>query len=398
MADVEVREEVHGEENVPVREEVHAEENVPLREEVNVEENVPVREEGDIEDGREVGDDVELTEEEANAKNQVAMKVIWGDWDEAYVRLPTLMHAIKEKNPTMHFRVEAHPEKSRMVEGVQRMEHFPGLEDFYEEKHWAPQIVSGERLKTLRVRGHTTHILFDDRYVPYLWWAKLLAFMTMAQRPVPLYNTAALTALVDRWRPETHTAALTVTLKYVAMILGLPIRGQAVTVEFQMCNRVMRQFGRLQTIPHRFSTNHITQWEKFEENAVPDQGQHNRAEFDAYLAWLHRTYRLVLRLAWMLADIANDPEDVEEQNEYDTHTREGSRALADRQRRGSGARHGSWLGRRGRHPSQRPIEGDEEEEADDEEGEQDKEAEEEGDEEEEEEADELGPSQLQDAP
>nr|ABA96338.2 hypothetical protein LOC_Os12g03160 [Oryza sativa Japonica Group] len=307
MADVEVREEndpvreeVHAEENVPLREEVHAEDNVPLREEVNVEENVPVREEGDVEDGREVGDDVELPEEEANAKNvsmglrelarlkfytreeceeamirsglnpgwleydtedeldesasdsdddrpvrkmsehertvfaklvgrnpeitqfedltrsglaiadgdpqydgafepmcdeprkglefrlmddlkiwlqsysirvhrpyhvkesnasvklhafvraeptlspaaiveaveqiwhyrptygkawrakQVAMKVIWGDWDEAYVRLPTLMRAIKAKNPTMHFRVEAHPEKSRMVDGVQR--------------------------------------------------------------------------------------------------------------------------------------------------------------------------------------------------------------------------------------------------------------------------------------
>src|SRR5574341_1740499 len=76
MADVEVREEndpvreeVHAEENVPLREEVHAEDNVPLREEVNVEENVPVREEGDVEDGREVGDDVELPEEEANAKN-----------------------------------------------------------------------------------------------------------------------------------------------------------------------------------------------------------------------------------------------------------------------------------------------------------------------------------------
>lgn len=30
------------------------------------------------------------------------------------------MRAIKAKNPTMHFRVEAHPEKSRMVDGVQR--------------------------------------------------------------------------------------------------------------------------------------------------------------------------------------------------------------------------------------------------------------------------------------
>nr|XP_025883237.1 serine/threonine-protein phosphatase 7 long form homolog [Oryza sativa Japonica Group] len=118
-------------------------------------------------------------------------------------------------------------------------------------------------------------------------------------------------------------------------------------VEFQMCHRVMRQFGRLQTIPHRFSTSidlhkvdrrknkkvtdwayyhqdHITQWEKFEENGVPDQGQHNGTEFDLYLAWLHRTYRLVLRPAWTLADIADDPEDVEEHNEYDTRTRLGT--------------------------------------------------------------------------
>nr|XP_015645999.1 protein MAIN-LIKE 1-like isoform X2 [Oryza sativa Japonica Group] len=587
------------------------------------------------------------------------------------------------------------------------MEHFPGLEDFYEEKHRAPQIASGERLKTLRVRGHTAHILFDDRYVPYLRRAKLLAFVTMAQRPVPLYNAAALTALVDRWRPETHTfhlpcGELTVTLEDVAMILGLPIRGQAVTgdtasgnwrerveeylgleppvapdgqrqtktsgvplswlranfgqcpaeadeatvqrycrayvlyifgsilfpdsggdmaswmwlplladwdeagtfswgsaalawlyrqlcdacrrqggdanlagcvwllqvwmwmrlpvgrpmwrthqawphqdadrrptvahlwesvpspvvgrrnlayyhytnemdylqpehvvwmpyqaqevlelelnpmchiedalktlrcplicfyaVEFQMCHRVMRQFGRLQTIPHRFSTSidlhkvdrrknkkvtdwayyhqdHITQWEKFEENGVPDQGQHNGTEFDLYLAWLHRTYRLVLRPAWTLADIADDPEDVEEQNEYDTRTRLGTTVetgpVRDRVARellrtvnDAGVALGTAPGSEGEGGTLRNAlqrlrqrcrklaarlgcrstdvvehahahqEGDEEGEVGDEEGEQDKEAEEgdeeeEGDEDREEEADELGPSQLEDAP
>ncbi|BAH93949.1 Os07g0513300 [Oryza sativa Japonica Group] len=590
---------------------------------------------------------------------------------------------------------------------TRRMEHFPGLEDFYEEKHRAPQIASGERLKTLRVRGHTAHILFDDRYVPYLRRAKLLAFVTMAQRPVPLYNAAALTALVDRWRPETHTfhlpcGELTVTLEDVAMILGLPIRGQAVTgdtasgnwrerveeylgleppvapdgqrqtktsgvplswlranfgqcpaeadeatvqrycrayvlyifgsilfpdsggdmaswmwlplladwdeagtfswgsaalawlyrqlcdacrrqggdanlagcvwllqvwmwmrlpvgrpmwrthqawphqdadrrptvahlwesvpspvvgrrnlayyhytnemdylqpehvvwmpyqaqevlelelnpmchiedalktlrcplicfyaVEFQMCHRVMRQFGRLQTIPHRFSTSidlhkvdrrknkkvtdwayyhqdHITQWEKFEENGVPDQGQHNGTEFDLYLAWLHRTYRLVLRPAWTLADIADDPEDVEEQNEYDTRTRLGTTVetgpVRDRVARellrtvnDAGVALGTAPGSEGEGGTLRNAlqrlrqrcrklaarlgcrstdvvehahahqEGDEEGEVGDEEGEQDKEAEEgdeeeEGDEDREEEADELGPSQLEDAP
>ena len=33
---------------------------------------------------------------------------------------------------------------------------------------------------------------------------------------------------------------------------------------------------------------------------------------------------LVLRPAWTLADIADDPEDVEEQNKYDTRTRLGT--------------------------------------------------------------------------
>ena len=46
-------------------------------------------------------------------------------------------------------------------------------------------------------------------------------------------DSAALSALVDRWRPETHTfhlpcGELTVTLQDVAMILGLPIDGTAV--------------------------------------------------------------------------------------------------------------------------------------------------------------------------
>ena len=72
-----------------------------------------------------------------------------------------------------------------------------------------------------------------------------------------------------------------------------------------------------------YHQDHITHWEKLEANVVPDHGEHNKMEFDAYLAWLHRNYHLVLRPAWMLADIAEDPEDVEEQNEYDTRTCEG---------------------------------------------------------------------------
>lgn len=75
---------------------------------------------------------------------------------------------------------------------------------------------------------------FDNRYIPRLRAAKLLPFITMAQRPMPVYNGPALTALVDRWRPETHTfhlpcGELTVTLEDVAIILALPIQGRAVT-------------------------------------------------------------------------------------------------------------------------------------------------------------------------
>lgn len=47
------------------------------------------------------------------------------------------------------------------------------------------------------------------------------------------YDFSLLAALVDRWRPETHTFHLTVgemapTLQDVALLLGLPLRGAAV--------------------------------------------------------------------------------------------------------------------------------------------------------------------------
>lgn len=51
---------------------------------------------------------------------------------------------------------------------------------------------------------------------------------------MPVYNRSALTALVDRWQPETHTfhlpcGEMTVTLEDVAKILGLPIKGFAIS-------------------------------------------------------------------------------------------------------------------------------------------------------------------------
>jgi hypothetical protein len=51
---------------------------------------------------------------------------------------------------------------------------------------------------------------------------------------MPTFNAAALSALVDKWRPETHSfhlpcGEMTITLQDVSMVLALPIRGHAVT-------------------------------------------------------------------------------------------------------------------------------------------------------------------------
>ena len=47
------------------------------------------------------------------------------------------------------------------------------------------------------------------------------------------YDQSLLSALVDRWRPETHTfhlpfAEMTVTLQDVAMLTGLPLQGRPI--------------------------------------------------------------------------------------------------------------------------------------------------------------------------
>nr|ABA94671.1 hypothetical protein LOC_Os11g39230 [Oryza sativa Japonica Group] len=64
--------------------------------------------------------------------------------------------------------------------------------------------------------------------------AGLLGVALVVSRGMPVFNAPALTALVDRWRPETHSfhlpsGEMTITLQDVAMILALPLRGHAVT-------------------------------------------------------------------------------------------------------------------------------------------------------------------------
>ena len=72
---------------------------------------------------------------------------------------------------------------------------------------------------------------YDERYTPYIEMTGLLPFIQLVSRSTPNLNAAAITALVDRWRPETHTfhlrtSEMTPTLMDVSMILGLPIEGK----------------------------------------------------------------------------------------------------------------------------------------------------------------------------
>ena len=96
------------------------------------------------------------------------------------------------------------------------------------------------------LRYRTTHKLkkVDPRFYRFLAPAGLLPFALLmdgaaledgVHTPVPRVESSLLSALVDRWRPETHTfhmpfGEITVTLKDIAMITGLPIRGTPVVL------------------------------------------------------------------------------------------------------------------------------------------------------------------------
>ena len=73
---------------------------------------------------------------------------------------------------------------------------------------------------------------YDNRYEPYYRRAGILGFVLQFKRMPPTLVHMALTALVDRWRPETHSfhlpcSEMTVTLGDFAMITALPIKGHA---------------------------------------------------------------------------------------------------------------------------------------------------------------------------
>ncbi|WVZ64417.1 hypothetical protein U9M48_013930, partial [Paspalum notatum var. saurae] len=94
-------------------------------------------------------------------------------------------------------------------------------------------LLDPDELLPLRGHTHTHHLSWDERYAPYIQKAGMLDLARVVTSGLPPLDPALLTALVDRWRPETHTfhlpcGEMTITLEDTVMILGLPVDGSPV--------------------------------------------------------------------------------------------------------------------------------------------------------------------------
>ena len=99
-----------------------------------------------------------------------------------------------------------------------------------------PWIRFMQDLGALTCRGRTEEFsnrepMVDDRVVDII---KALGLEGLLRQPGRELDHGLITALVERWRPETHTfhmphGEITITLQDVEVILGLPVDGDAVT-------------------------------------------------------------------------------------------------------------------------------------------------------------------------
>ncbi|XP_072150989.1 protein MAIN-LIKE 2-like isoform X3 [Setaria viridis] len=111
---------------------------------------------------------------------------------------------------------------------------YPLLEAAYDLQHRAHHLADlNENLTPLRARVHSP-LRWDERYAEYLQRAGFLDLVVQVVGGLPPMDRPLLTAMVDRWCPETHTfhlpfGEMTITMQDVAMLLGLPLDGQPVT-------------------------------------------------------------------------------------------------------------------------------------------------------------------------
>ncbi|WVZ62019.1 hypothetical protein U9M48_011814 [Paspalum notatum var. saurae] len=116
--------------------------------------------------------------------------------------------------------------------------------------------VLGCSLGQFRARVPMETMVLDPRWLPRLCASGLLplARLVEGERPRFSYDFSLLAALVDRWRPKTHTLHLTVgemvpTLQDVSYLLGLPLRGDAMgptDVGQGWRDDLLDRFGRVQ--------------------------------------------------------------------------------------------------------------------------------------------------------
>ena len=116
-------------------------------------------------------------------------------------------------------------------------------------------------------RNNKMSILYDDRYAPAL---KSLGLWHVSQLTPIEADVALLSALVERWRPETHTfhlpvGEITVSLQDVSCLWGLPI------------TRGVHRFGSVETEPNLANQSYNSVL-KIEPNRTELALQPNRTE------------------------------------------------------------------------------------------------------------------------
>jgi Plant mobile domain len=101
--------------------------------------------------------------------------------------------------------------------------------------HVSEHVIKGDHKKSLFTREHSVNLVWDNRYEKYVMKAGLYGVHQIGHIPT---DHALISALVERWRQETHTfhfpvGEMTITLQDVAILLGLRVDGDAICLNTQ---------------------------------------------------------------------------------------------------------------------------------------------------------------------
>ncbi|KAE8774754.1 Alpha-L-arabinofuranosidase 1 [Hordeum vulgare] len=128
---------------------------------------------------------------------------------------------------------------------------YDGLIEEFDRVHRGRAIENRTDVVAMRMRGHAANdFSYDVRYEPYITRLGLLPFVLQFKRNPPPVNHSALTALTDRWRPETHSfhlpfVEMTMNLEDMAMISDLPLNSDAVTGHLDQASMRTRESSSL---------------------------------------------------------------------------------------------------------------------------------------------------------